>query len=31
VEREGIDYRIGMKVPGARVTHVLRMPTAKEM
>ena len=31
VEREGINYRIGMKVPGARVTHVLRMPTAKEM
>ena len=31
VEREGIDYRIDMKTPGARVTHVLRMPTAKEM
>jgi hypothetical protein len=31
VEREGINYRIVMKVPGARVTHVLRMPTAKEM
>ena len=31
VEREGINYRIEMKVPGARVTHVLRMPTAKEM
>ena len=31
IEREGINYRIDMKVPGARVTHVLRMPTAKEM
>jgi hypothetical protein len=31
VEREGINYRIEMKVPGARVFHVLRMPTAKEM
>jgi hypothetical protein len=31
VEREGINYRIEMKVPGARVSHVLRMPTAKEM
>lgn len=31
VEREGINYRIEMKVPGARVGHVLRMPTAKEM
>jgi hypothetical protein len=31
VEREGINYRIDMKVPGAHVTHVLRMPTAKEM
>ena len=31
VEREGDNYRIEMKVPGARVTHVLRMPTAKEM
>jgi hypothetical protein len=31
VEREGINYRIEMKVPGARVTHGLRMPTAKEM
>ena len=31
VEREGINYRIEMKVPGARVVHVLRMPTAKEM
>jgi hypothetical protein len=31
VEREGNNYRIAMKVPGARVTHVLRMPTAKEM
>ncbi len=31
VEREGINYRIEMKVPGARVLHVLRMPTAKEM
>jgi hypothetical protein len=31
VEREGINYRIEMKVAGARVTHVLRMPTAKEM
>ena len=29
--REGVNYRIEMKVPGARVTHVLRMPTAKEM
>ena len=28
---EGINYRIEMKVPGARVVHVLRMPTAKEM
>ena len=31
VDREGVNYRIGMKVPGARVEHVLRMPTAKEM
>lgn len=31
VEREGINYRIEIKVPGARVVHVLRMPTAKEM
>lgn len=31
LEREGINYRIEMKVPGARVAHVLRMPTAKEM
>jgi hypothetical protein len=31
VVREGINYRIEMKVPGARVLHVLRMPTAKEM
>jgi len=31
IEREGNNYRVEMKVPGARVTHVLRMPTAKEM
>jgi hypothetical protein len=31
IQREGVNYRIDMKVPGARVTHVLRMPTAKEM
>jgi len=31
IEREGNNYRIAMKVPGARVVHVLRMPTAKEM
>jgi hypothetical protein len=31
IEREGVNYRIAMKVPGARVEHVLRMPTAKEM
>ena len=31
VEREGINYRMEMKVPGARVVRVLRMPTAKEM
>ena len=31
VAREGVNYRIEMKVPGARVVHVLRMPTAKEM
>jgi hypothetical protein len=31
IEREGVNCRIEMKVPGARVTHVLRMPTAKEM
>ena len=31
IEREGVNYRIEMKVPGARVTHVLRMPTAQEM
>jgi hypothetical protein len=31
IQREGVNYRIEMKVPGARVTHVLRMPTAKEM
>lgn len=30
-EREGNGYRIAMRVPGATVTHVLRMPTAKEM
>ena len=29
--REGDKYRIEMKVPGARVVHVLRMPTAKEI
>ncbi len=31
IEREGNNYCIEMKVPGARVVHVLRMPTAKEM
>jgi hypothetical protein len=31
IERDGNNYVIEMKVPGARVTHVLRMPTAKEM
>ena len=31
IDREGNHYRVEMKVPGARVTHVLRMPTAKEM
>jgi hypothetical protein len=31
VEREGNNYRIEMKVPGAPVVHVLRMATAKEM
>ena len=31
IEREGNNYRIAMKVPGARVEHVLRMPTAKQM
>jgi hypothetical protein len=31
VEREGDNYRMAMKVPGAKVEHVLRMPTAKEM
>jgi hypothetical protein len=31
IQREGVNYRVEMKVPGARVTHVLRMPTAKEM
>jgi hypothetical protein len=31
IDREGNNYRIDMKVPGARVAHVLRMPTAKEM
>jgi hypothetical protein len=31
IEREGINYCIEMKVPGAKVVHVLRMPTAKEM
>jgi hypothetical protein len=31
IDREGNNYRIAMKVPGARVIHVLRMPTAKEM
>jgi hypothetical protein len=31
IQREGVNYRIEMKVPGARVSHVLRMPTAKEM
>jgi hypothetical protein len=31
VERSQVTYRIEMKVPGARVTHVQRMPTAKEM
>jgi hypothetical protein len=31
IEREGNNYRIAMKVPGAKVTHTLRMPTAKEM
>jgi len=29
VEREGINYRIEMKVPGTRVVHVLRMPTPR--
>ena len=31
VEREGCNYHIDMKVCGARVSHVLRMPTAKEI
>lgn len=31
IEREGKNYRISMKVPGAKVEHVLRMPWAKEM
>jgi len=31
IDRQGNNYRIDMKVPGARVAHVLRMPTAKEM
>jgi len=31
IQREGVNYRIDMKVPGARVSHVLRMPTAREM
>lgn len=31
IDREGSNYRIAMKVPGARAEHVLRMPTAKEM
>lgn len=31
IDREGNNYRVEMKVPGARVVHVLRMPTAKEM
>lgn len=31
VAREGINFSIEMRVPGARVSHVLRMPTAKEM
>jgi hypothetical protein len=31
IQREGVNYRIEMKVPGAKATHVLRMPTAKEM
>jgi hypothetical protein len=31
MEREGDKYRIELKVPGASVSHVLRMPTAKEM
>ena len=31
VDREGDSYRIQMKVPGARVVHVLKMPTAKQM
>ena len=31
ITREGNNYRVQMKVPGARVVHVLRMPTAKEM
>jgi hypothetical protein len=30
-EREGNNFRIEMKVPGAKVIHVLRMPTAKEI
>jgi hypothetical protein len=31
VEREGINYRIEMKVPGAHVVHLLRIPTAKDV
>ena len=31
VAREGINFCVEMRVPGARVSHVLRMPTAKEM
>jgi len=31
IAREGNSYRIEMKVPGARVAHVLRMPSAKEV
>ena len=30
-EREGNNYRMEMKVAGARVTHVLRMPKASEI
>jgi hypothetical protein len=31
VDREGNNFRIELKVPGAETSHVLRMPTAKEM
>lgn len=31
IDREGNNYRLTMKVAGATVEHVLRMPTAKEM